>query len=68
MIVPTGMEEPLSCNILPAESCTRLGTNNPLQSLMRETRRRTADVGVFPDGISGRRAVAARLWQVASIQ
>ena len=43
-----------------------LRTNNPLERLMREIRRRTRVVGAFPDGNSALMLVAARLRHVAS--
>jgi hypothetical protein len=43
-----------------------LRTNNPLERLMREIRRRTRVVGAFPDGNSALMLVAARLRHVAA--
>ncbi len=42
-----------------------LRTNNPLEGLNRELRRRTRVVGAFPDGQSALMLVAARLRHVA---
>ena len=39
-------------------------TNNPLERLMREIRRRTRAVGAFPDGNSALILVSARLRHV----
>ena len=49
----------------PREHWTRLRTNNALERLMREIRRRTRVVGAFPDGNSALMLVAARLRHVA---
>jgi transposase-like protein len=43
----------------------RLRTNNMLERIMREIRRRTRVVGNFPDGQSALMRVAARLRHVA---
>ena len=40
-------------------------TNNPLERIMREIRRRTRVVGCFPDGNSALMLVAARLRHIA---
>src|SRR5207302_9100383 len=42
-----------------------LRTNNPLERLLREVRRRTRAVGAFPDGKSALMLAAARLRHVA---
>ncbi len=49
----------------PSEHWRCLRTNNPLERLMREIRRRTRAVGAFPDGQSALILVAARLRHVA---
>jgi transposase-like protein len=49
----------------PNEHWTRIRTNNPLERIMREIRRRTRVVGAFPDGKSALMLVAARLRHVA---
>lgn len=45
----------------PREHWRQLRTNNPLERVMREIRRRTKVVGAFPDGRSALMLVAARL-------
>jgi transposase-like protein len=65
-IVANGVSETLSYYSLPAEHWRCLRTNNPLERLMREIRRRTRVVGAFPDGNSALMLVAARLRHVAS--
>ena len=65
-IVAAGMEETLSYYAMPAEHWRSIKTNNPLERLMREIRRRTRVVGAFPDGKSALMLVAARLRYVAA--
>ena len=65
-IVENGIEETLSYYELPPEHWRCLRTNNPLERLMREIRRRTGVVGAFPDGKSALMLVAARLRHVAA--
>ena len=65
-MVENGIEETLSYYSLPPEHWRCLRTNNPLERLMREIRRRTRVVGAFPDGNSALMLVAARLRHVAS--
>jgi putative transposase len=65
-IVENGIDETLSYYSLPAEHWRCLRTNNPLERLMREIRRRTRVVGAFPDGQSALMLVAARLRYVAA--
>lgn len=65
-IVENGIDETLSYYALPSEHWRCLRTNNPLERLMREIRRRTRVVGAFPDGKSALMLVAARLRHVAA--
>jgi transposase-like protein len=64
-IVEEGVVETLSYMMFPREHWTRIRTNNPLERIMREIRRRTRVVGAFPDGTSALMLVAARLRYVA---
>ena len=64
-LVENGIDETLSYYELPPEHWRCLRTNNPLERLMREIRRRTRVVGAFPDGKSALMLVAARLRHVA---
>lgn len=64
-IVEEGFAETLSYMAFPREHWIRIRTNNPLERLMREIRRRTRVVGAFPDGRSALMLVAARLRHVA---
>jgi putative transposase len=65
-IVESGIDETLSYYSLPTEHWRCLRTNNPLERLMREIRRRTRVVGAFPDGQSALMLAAARLRHVAA--
>jgi transposase-like protein len=64
-IVDDGVGETLSYMAFPREHWTRIRTNNPLERIMREIRRRTRVVGAFPDGNSALMLVAARLRYMA---
>ncbi len=65
-IVREGIEETLRYYAFPSEHWLRIRTNNPLERIMREIRRRTRVVGCFPDGNSALMLVAARLRHIAS--
>jgi transposase-like protein len=65
-IVSDGIGETLTYMGFPAEFWRRIRTNNPLERIMREIRRRTRVVGNFPDGESALMLVAARLRHIAS--
>lgn len=64
-IVEEGARETLSYYDFPSQHWRSLRTNNPLERLMREIRRRTRVVGAFPDGQSALMLVAARLRHVS---
>jgi putative transposase len=49
----------------PEEHRRRIRTNNPLERIMREIRRRTRVVGAFPGGKSALSLAAARLRHIA---
>jgi transposase-like protein len=66
VIVHDGIEETLPYMSFPGEFWRRIRTNNPLERIMREIRRRTRVVGNFPDGESALMLVAARLRHIAS--
>jgi putative transposase len=63
--VEEGASETLSYMAFPREHWIRIRTNNPLERIMREIRRRTRVVGAFPDGKSALMLVAARLRHIA---
>jgi transposase-like protein len=64
-IVKDGISETLSYYAFPREHWRRIRTNNPLERIMKEIRRRTRVVGSFPDGNSALMLVAARLRHIA---
>jgi len=63
--VRDSVEETLSYTSFPREHWRRIRTNNMLERVMREIRRRTRVVGNFPDGNSALMLSAARLRHVA---
>ena len=63
-----GIEEMLTYCDFPSEHWTRICTNNVMERLNREIRRRTRVVGCFPDGNSALMLVCARLRHVAGTQ
>ena len=63
-----GIEETLTYMDFPYEHWTRIRTNNAIERLNREIRRRTRVVGTFPDGNSALMLVCARLRHVAGTQ
>jgi putative transposase len=62
--VSTGLLETLSYTEFPREHWIRLRTNNPLERINKEIKRRTKVVGCFPDGESALMLAAARLRHV----
>jgi transposase-like protein len=65
-LVETAVEETLAYYSFPGEHWRRIRTNNPLERILREIRRRTRVVGSFPDGQSALNLAAARLRHIAS--
>jgi putative transposase len=65
-VVRAGIGETLAYMAFPREHWRSLRTNNPLERVMRELRRRTRVVGNFPDGESALMLVAARLRHMAA--
>jgi transposase-like protein len=63
--VSEGIEETLTYYEFPSAHWRRIRTNNPLERILREVRRRTRVVGAFPDGNSALMLVAARLRHIA---
>jgi len=61
-----GIEETLTYMDFPGEHWTRIRTNNGIERIMREIRRRTRVVGAFPDGNSALMLVCARLRHVSA--
>ncbi len=60
--------ETLTYYAFPDSHRIKLRTNNPLERIMREIRRRTRVVGAFPDGKSCLNLAAARLRHIAGTQ
>jgi transposase-like protein len=63
--VEEGIGETLTYAEFPREHWRKIRTNNPMERVMREIRRRTRVVGNFPDGNSALMLVTARLRYVA---
>ena len=64
-IMDSGCDETLSYYAFPVAHWRHIRTNNPLERLNREIRRRTRVVGSFPDGHAALMLVAARLRHMA---
>ncbi len=64
--VRDSIEETLTFMGFPEEHWMRIRTNNTLERINREIKRRTKVVGTFPDGESALMLVCARLRHVAS--
>jgi transposase-like protein len=60
-MVKENILETLTYYQFPSAHWQRIRTNNPLERILREVRRRTRVVGAFPDGNSALMLVAARL-------
>jgi len=67
-LVEDHIEETLTYYSFPDSPWIKLKTNNPLERIMREIRRRTRVVGAFPDGKSCLNLAAARLRHIAGTQ
>jgi len=65
-LVERCVSETLTYYSYPQTHWLKIRTNNPLERIMREIRRRTRVVGAFPDGDSAVMLVAARLRHIAS--
>jgi putative transposase len=64
-LVAAHVGETLTYYAFPDQHWRRLRTNNPLERIIREIRRRTRVVGAFPDGQSALNLAAARLRHIA---
>jgi putative transposase len=67
-LVEQSVGETLSYYAFPEPHWRRIRTNNPLERIIREIRRRTRVVGAFPDGESALNLAAARLRHIAGTQ
>ena len=65
-LVEQRVSETLTYYAYPSTHWRQIRTNNPLERIIREIRRRTRVVGAFPDGQSALMLVAARLRHIAS--
>ena len=65
-LVEARIHETLRYYGYPPAHWIKLRTNNPMERIMREIRRRTKVVGAFPDGESALMLVSARLRHVSS--
>ena len=65
-LVDDKIRETLSFYAYPSQHWIKLRTNNPMERLLKEARRRTKVVGAFPDGHSALMLVAARLRHVSA--
>ena len=66
--VEDGIEETLTYCDFPSEHWVKIRTNNVIERMNLEIRRRTRVVGAFPDGNSALMLVCARLRYVAGTQ
>lgn len=66
--VQESIDETLSYYDFPREHRIRIRTNNAMERIMKEIRRRTKVVGAFPDGHSALMLCAARLRHIAGTQ
>lgn len=64
-LIDEKIQETLTYYKYPDNHWVRIRTNNALERIMREIRRRTRVVGAFPDGNSALMLVAARLRHIA---
>ena len=65
-LVRETVNQTLTYSAFPSTHWRQIRTNNPLERIIREVRRRTRVVGVFPDGQSALMLVAARLRHIAA--
>ncbi|MEM1370038.1 MAG: IS256 family transposase [Cyanobacteria bacterium P01_H01_bin.15] len=65
-LVEKSIHETLAYYAYPPQHWLKIKTNNPMERLLKEARRRTKVVGAFPDGNSALMLVAARLRHVSS--
>ena len=65
-LVSEAIDETLAYYAFPSQHWLKIRTNNPMERLLREARRRTKVVGAFPDGHSALMLMAARLRHVSA--
>jgi putative transposase len=64
-LAEAGVAETLTSYAFSEQHWQRIRTNNALERILREIRRRTRVVGAFPDGQSALNLAAARLRHIA---
>ena len=64
-LVERSVSETLTYYAFPDIHWQKIRTNNPLERILREIRRRTRVVGAFPDGQSALNLAAARMRHIA---
>ncbi len=67
-LIEASIAETFGYYAFPEEHWRRIRTNNPLERILREIRRRTRVVGAIPDGESALNLAAARLRHVAGTE
>ena len=67
-LIEESIGETLTYFAFPDSHWIKIRTNNPLERIMKEIRRRTKVVGAFPDGQSCLNLAAARLRHIAGTQ
>ncbi len=67
-LVADKIGETLTYYDFPSQHWLKIRTNNPMERLLREARRRTKVVGAFPDGHSALMLVTARLRHMSATQ
>ncbi len=65
-LVEHNIHETFSFYSYPSQHWLKIKTNNPMERLLKEARRRTKVIGAFPDGHSALMLVAARLRHVSA--
>ena len=65
-LVESRIAETLGYYRYPSQHWLKIRTNNPMDRLLKEARRRTKVVAAFPDGQSAMMLVAARLRHVST--
>jgi transposase-like protein len=67
-LVEEKIDETLTYYAFPSQLWLKIRTNNPMERLLREARRRTKVVGAFPEGHSALMLVTAHLRHVSASQ